>query len=64
MELLQKTRDSLISIKEKVGKNHKYYLEVSSTLASASLSYVIDEDDAQKDDTPNPLSALLGGSKY
>lgn len=65
LELLQKTRDSLISIKEKVGKNHKYYLEVSSTLAIASLSYVIDEvNDAQKDDTPNPLSALLGGSKY
>lgn len=65
LELLKKAQKPLISIKEKLGKNHKYYLETSSTLGSAALSNVIDEvNDAQKEDKPNPLSGLLGGSRY
>ena len=65
LELLKKIQKPLISIKEKVGYNNKYYLEISSTIASAALSYVIEEvNNAQKDDEPNPLSSILGGSRY
>ena len=65
LELLKKIQKPLISIKEKVGYNNKYYLEISSTIASAALSYVIEEvNNAQKDDEPNPLSSVLGGSRY
>ena len=62
LELLKKAQKPLISIKEKLGKNHKYYLETSSILGSAALSNVIDEvNEAQKEDKPNPLSGLFGG---
>lgn len=65
LELLKKAQKPLISIKEKLGKNHKYYLETSSILGSAALSNVIDEvNDAQKEDKPNPLSGLFGGLNY
>lgn len=65
LELLKKAQKALISIKEKLGKNHKYYLETSSILGSAALSNVIDEvNEAQKEDEPNPLSSLLGSSQY
>lgn len=65
LELLKKAQKPLISIKEKLGKNHKYFLETSSILGSAALSNVIDEvNDAQKEDKPNPLSGLFGGLNY
>lgn len=65
LELLRKAQKPLITIKEKLGKNNKYYLETSSTLGSAALSNVIDEvNDVQKEDEPNPLSGLFGGSRY
>lgn len=65
LELLKKAQKPLISVKEKLGKNHKYYLETSSILGSAALSNVIDEvNDAQKEDKPNPLSGLFGSSRY
>ena len=65
LELLKKIQKPLISIKEKVGNNNKYYLEISSTIASAALSYVIEEvNNTQKDDKPNPLSNLFGNGLY
>lgn len=65
LELLKKARKPLISMKEKIGNNHKYYLETSSALGSAALSNVIDEvNEAQKDDEPNPLDDLFGNSSY
>lgn len=65
LELLKKAQKALISIKEKLGKNNKYYLETSSTLGSAALGNVIDEvNEAQKEDKPNPLSGLFGNSRY
>ena len=66
LELLKKAKNALISIKEKLGNKHKYYLETSSILGSAALSGVIDEvNDAQKEDKPNPFEGLFGSSsKY
>ena len=66
LELLKKSRNSLISIKEKLGRKHKYYLETSSILGSAALNGVIDEvNDVQKDDKSNPFEGIFGGSsKY
>lgn len=63
LQLLKKAQKPLINIKEKIGKNHKYYLETSSALGSAALGYVIEEvNEAQKEDLPNPLSGLFGRS--
>lgn len=48
LELLKKARVPLISIKEKLGCRHKYYLEISSKLSNLALNNVIDEvNDAQ-----------------
>lgn len=63
-ELLKKAQNALITIKEILGKEHPYYLEVSSNLGSAALSNVIDEvNEAQKEDDPvqNQLESLFGG---
>lgn len=63
LELLKKAKKPLIAIKEKVGKNHAYYLETSSIIGNAALSYVIDEvNDAQKEDKPDPFEGLFGSS--
>lgn len=63
LELLKKAQKPLITIKEKLGKKHSYYLETSSLIGSAALSNVICEvNDAQKEDKPNPLGGLFGNS--
>ena len=65
LNLLKKARLPLISIKEKLGKDNEFYLEISSKLGSAALSNVIDDvNKAQKEDKPNPLRGLFGNSKY
>ena len=63
LELLKRVQKPITAIKEKVGKKNTYYLETSSLIGSAALSYVIDEvNDAQKEDKPNPLEGLFGSS--
>ena len=63
LELLKKAQKPITAIKEKVGKKNDYYLETSSLIGNAALSYVIDEvNDAQKEDKPNPLEGLFGSS--
>lgn len=63
LELLKKAKQPLITIKEKLGKGHAYYLETSSLIGSAALSNVISEvNEAQKEDKPNPLGGLFGNS--
>lgn len=65
LELLKRAQKALVTIKEKLGKNHKYYLETSSLLGSAALSNVIDEvNDALKEDEPDPLSGLFRNSIF
>lgn len=65
LELLKKARKPLVSIKEKLGKYNKFYLEQSSLLGNAALSYIIEEvNDAQKDDFPSSAHSLIGTLPY
>ncbi len=61
LELLKRARVPLISIKEKLGKSNSYYLDTSSLLGSAALSFVVAEvNEAQKEDAPDPFDGLFG----
>ena len=43
LELIKRAKSSIISIKETLGKDHSYYRKISTEIANAALSYVIDE---------------------
>lgn len=58
--LLEKARLPLVSIKEIIGKNHNYYLDISSRLGNEALNYIIDDvNSASENPYKNTASSSL-----
>lgn len=60
IQLLKECAPFLISIKEKLGNKHRYYLHISSEIVNTALSYLIDEViAAQEEGFPKLKNVLI-----
>lgn len=60
IQLLKECAPFLVSIKEKLGNKHRYYLHISSEIVNTALSYLIDEvNAAQEEGFPKLKNVLI-----